>query len=47
MGLAICPFMPDATAAATSSLKALAVMARMGMEFASGCTEARMARVAS
>lgn len=36
MGFAMWPFMPAARAAAMSSSKALAVMARMGMEPASG-----------
>jgi len=47
MGLARWPFMPAATAAAMSSLKALAVMARMWIVSASAWSEARMARVAS
>ncbi len=46
IGFAMCPFMPAARAAAMSSSKALAVMARMGMEAASGRSSCRISRVA-
>ena len=39
--------MPDSLARATSSVKALAVMAMMGTSAASGLSHRRMARVAS
>ena len=46
-GLARWPFMPLSMALSTSSLKALAVMANMGTEVASGRSRPRMASVAS
>lgn len=47
IGLDRWSFMPDSLARATSSMKALAVMAMMGTSAASGLSHRRMARVAS
>ena len=47
IGLDRWSFMPDSVARATSSMKALAVMAMMGTSAASGLSHRRMARVAS
>ena len=47
MGLAVWASMPAARAVCTSSSKALAVMAMMGITSARGCPLPRMARVAS
>lgn len=47
IGLDRWSFMPDSLARATSSVKALAVMAMMGTSAASGLSHRRMARVAS
>ena len=47
MGFAVWPFMPDFSAARRSSSKALAVMARIGMEASFRSGRARMARVAA
>ena len=47
MGLAMCACMPASAAARSSSLNALAVIARIGMFASAGSSSARMARVAS